>query len=103
MEPQEPIERPEEQEVEPTPPQPIQTKRGWSIGSMTLGLLVATGGTILMLMSATAGATRGATRHCKLKWQEREREVAEAILSENAAVIDQQSNENTRSENPSKH
>ena len=97
MESQEPIERPDDKEVEPAPPQPIQTKRGWSIGSITLGLLVATGGTLLMLMSASAGATRGATRHCKLKWQERQREVAEAIARE-----DQQSSENMPSDqNPS--
>lgn len=87
MEPEKPIQPQQEPEEEPSPPQPIPAKKTWALGT-ALGLLVATGGAIFALVSATAGATRGGTRSCKLEWEQREHEVAQAIEREHSADVE---------------
>lgn len=67
------------------PPQPAQDGAVWSVLRMAGAALVA-GGVGLLLMSAAATETRGATRSCQLKWQQQQNQADQVIQAEQAAA-----------------
>jgi hypothetical protein len=82
MEPHEPIGSPDDEKPELAPPQPIRPNNNLPSLGTALGVLMATGGAVFMLVSAGVGATRGGTRSFKLKWEQRQHEVADAIAAD---------------------
>ena len=70
---------PEANRVDPNgPPRPAQGPN-WVRGAITTVGCLAVGGVLFSMCGVTANRTPGATRSSKLKWEERERQIDEAI------------------------
>lgn len=56
---------------------------------MTKGMLVGLTGVVVvggfMLIASQSNRSRGGTRSCKLKWEQRAAEISETVASENAS------------------
>ncbi len=85
MEPQNsPTPEDSQQEAQVAMPQPIQRTSGWSALTSGVGLLAIIGGALFLLSMGQVGCLRGSTRSCRLKWEERDRQVETAIQEQGA-------------------
>jgi hypothetical protein len=71
------------------PPQPPKDSVVWPFLRAT-GISLAVGGVCFWLVQANLGQTRGATRSCKLKWEQRQSQVDEAIRADEARSAEAQ-------------
>ena len=67
------------------PPQPAQDGAVWSV-LRTAGAALVAGGVFLLMASAIPGRTMGATRSCRLKWQQQQNQADQVIQMEEAAA-----------------
>ena len=67
----------------PTPtnkkPKPALFKPLWPMVTGLIGTAVVAGGSFFGLVRARPTATLGGTRTCRLKWEERQREIQQAV------------------------
>ena len=77
---------PNENELEPIGgPEPVTPEQAPGLfGSVLSGIAIIATGILSVAIFATPTSCRGATRSTKLKWQQRDREIQQAIQSSDA-------------------
>jgi hypothetical protein len=79
---------PEANHVDPNgPPRPAQGPN-WVGGVITTVGCLAVGGVLFSMCGLTPARTMGSTRSSKLKWEERDRQIDEAIQKDQNTAVD---------------
>jgi hypothetical protein len=68
----------------PGKPRPAWFKPVWPLVSGVVGTAIVAGGSFFTLVGSRVGTLSGATRSTKLKWEQRQAEIAGIIISTNA-------------------
>jgi hypothetical protein len=61
-------------------PQPVTNDRLWGLGAVAAAIVV--GGAAFVMLGLTHQPLRGATRSGRLKWEERDRQIRQAVEEE---------------------
>lgn len=65
---------------EPLPaPRPMRKRRLWRALLDAAGLTITVGGVVFIVVASSMSRVRGATRSARLKWEERQRQVDQAV------------------------
>jgi hypothetical protein len=85
----EPVDQPEVASASPSPyqrPQPVTNDRLWGLGAVAAVSAIVVGGAAFVMLGLGPHPLRGATRSARLKWEERDRQIRQAMEREDALL-----------------
>ncbi len=68
------------------PPKPVEKEDDVLRALAVVGVVLVAGGGLLLPLTASTGATSGATRSAKIQWEQREAEVRQAMAQDDASL-----------------